>query len=480
MAWTGTGTEAVIPDHGSACAPIRVIHEKAFRGKSALTSAVIPAGVEVLGIDAFHSCYALTDITFPDSLRSIGLNAFLDCGKNASEPFFFMLPGGLTEIAGIVNGGNYAFSSCNAVKVVPPDSDTARTLSLANGDARGWFTYPGETDFRYIFYQSQTDGPYDTLHLMAWTGTGTEAVIPDHGSACAPIRVIHNSVFRNNAALTAAVIPEGVREIQYDAFFGCKLLGKISFPSTLTTIGRNAFNNCAADTDASVIFDLPIHIDTIADDSFHGCPAKLCCDRYESDGSPSLTRVTLGDRWYGWAEGILRVGEYRVPYEVRTETENGTVIHTEYAERLRLGGIVADMAGNGTRTVTIPTGVYLLDENCFAGRTDIGHVIMEEYTGLPDSPVPNTVCMIGSGAFRNCAWLTDITFSGSLHHIASEAFSGCGNSRPYGSYTFTFAFPDSGGTLGDFRLVDNDGPTYAFDNCNALVYVRWIATAPLN
>ncbi|CCX60718.1 tvBspA-like-625 [Bacteroides sp. CAG:598] len=49
-----------------------------------LTTAKLPQGVTVLGIDAFVKCNNLTSIELPASLTKIGLTAFYSCSKLAS------------------------------------------------------------------------------------------------------------------------------------------------------------------------------------------------------------------------------------------------------------------------------------------------------------------------------------------------------------------------------------------------------------
>ena len=49
-----------------------------------LTTAKLPQGVKVLGIDAFVNCNNLTSIELPASLMEIRGNAFSGCGKLVS------------------------------------------------------------------------------------------------------------------------------------------------------------------------------------------------------------------------------------------------------------------------------------------------------------------------------------------------------------------------------------------------------------
>ena len=473
MKYVGTGTQVAIPDHGTASTPVGVIQNGAFKSNATLTKVVIPEGVTELQTDAFHSCHLLTDVTFPQSLRTIGYNTFYCCGSQAEEAFFWRLPDNLTEIAGVQNGSNYSFRECNAVKVVTPDSATARLLSTANGDERGWFTYPDEEDFRYIFYQSEENGAYDTLHLMKYVGTGTEVEIPDHGTASTRIGVIHDSAFKGNATLTKVVIPEGVTDIQVDAFHSCYLLTDVTFPQSLRILGKHAFMYSGENAADNFYYILPNTIAEMGNAPFESSKARLCCDRYiNSDYSDyTSTYLLLGDKWWGWAEGPFRMKDCYVTY---THPEEQV---TEQVLRIELGGYVPEEGTDWMQPVTIPRSVYRIGDDCFKNLTELSCLIMPEYDLDEGDVISRSVQEIGANAFAGCSSLTSITFpSLALSHIAVGAFSGCGNNAPFDSYTFTFGLPETD----SFRAgVRQEQDWYYVADCNARFDINWIEVAPI-
>lgn len=71
-----------------------------------LTTAKLPQGVRVLGIDAFVKCNNLTSIELPASLTKIGLAAFYSCSKLASITCRAKTPPSL---------GTHAFENCDAL-----------------------------------------------------------------------------------------------------------------------------------------------------------------------------------------------------------------------------------------------------------------------------------------------------------------------------------------------------------------------------
>lgn len=60
------------------------------------------------------------------------------------------------------------------------------------------------------------------------------------------LRVISNCSFANCNNLTKIDIPEGVTEIYWGAFANCKSLCEVSLPSTLKFIGEHAFAHCTS------------------------------------------------------------------------------------------------------------------------------------------------------------------------------------------------------------------------------------------
>ena len=460
MAWAGSGTEVSIPDHGDAYTRVSVIHNSVFRQNTALTKVVIPEGMTKIQYDAFDGCTALTDVTFPSTLVRIEDNAFRGCGHAVGETFYYRLPDNLEFNQGMVGGDNYSFVDCDAVMVVTPDSNTARLLSTSNLEdyGRGSFTYPGELDFRYKFFPGEDGETYDTLHLMAWAGSETEVSIPDHGDASTKVSVIHNSVFRKKSTLTKVVIPEGVTEIQYDAFDGCSMLAEVTFPSTLATIGNNAFRGCATAVDGNVFYDLPDTLDSISVNAFSDCAAKLCCSRYISEeySDTTSTYQLLGDNWWGWLDGPFRLTDYPVTFRYQSSTgewATGTEI------RYRLAQYVAEEGPVNSLTVTIPDKVIVIDDECFKGRWDLKRVDMPDYALGTGEYTSRSVADIGARAFMDCSYLAVVNFPSVLSSLGDNAFTGCAASVGWNEYTCTVCLPNT-------QQIDAEDPANPFYNSN--------------
>ncbi|MDR3356445.1 MAG: leucine-rich repeat domain-containing protein [Spirochaetaceae bacterium] len=83
------------------------------------------------------------------------------------------------------------------------------------------------------------------------------------------LRILGESLFQGNEALTEIELPEGLVKIDYAAFAGAKNLKSVKLPSTLRTIGTYAFQGTALES-----IDLPAGLDEIGSAAFYGTSIK--------------------------------------------------------------------------------------------------------------------------------------------------------------------------------------------------------------
>ena len=87
------------------------IGENAFNGCCGLTSIILPSGVTSIGEAAFKECSRLTSLTLPPGVTEIGVAAFYGSGLTS-----LIIPPGVTEIGGLV------FADCCGLSslTIPP------------------------------------------------------------------------------------------------------------------------------------------------------------------------------------------------------------------------------------------------------------------------------------------------------------------------------------------------------------------------
>lgn len=203
------------------CVPsgISTLSNSTFQYCKNLSSVSLPENLTSIGEFAFNGCSSLISITIPDSVTSIGELAFSGCTNlqefnniNASSDKRSMIfdgvlncfaPGGITEYVipvGVTSIGRYAFSSCSNL--------TSVTLSK---------------DVTKVEYGA----------FMYCTG---ELVIDCNDVSC-----------DSSNSFTELTINEGVTSIIKSAFAGFAKLARTTIPSSITTIGQNAFANCTGE-----------------------------------------------------------------------------------------------------------------------------------------------------------------------------------------------------------------------------------------
>ena len=143
----------------------------AFRGCSGLISLTIPSSVTSIGYSAFEGCSGLTSLSIPSSVTSIGSGAFEGCSGLTS----LTIPSSVTSI------GSGAFEDCTGL---------------------------------------------------------TSLAIPSS------VTSIDRYVFENCSGLTSITIPSSVTWIGDSAFEGCSGLTSLTIPSSVTSIGSGAFEDC--------------------------------------------------------------------------------------------------------------------------------------------------------------------------------------------------------------------------------------------
>lgn len=215
------------------------IGDRAFAGRSEITSITMPNSVTKIGENAFASsgitsiqlseslpeitkeafsdCRSLTTITIPESVMSIGDYAFKDCFNLTS----IMISGGMTSI------GYAAFQSCYSLtSITIPENVTnisnkafyecakLTTVTIPNS-----VTNIGQEAFRYCFSLNSITIP-------------------------SSVTSIEYEAFYNCIGLTSITFQEGLLSISSEAFYGCSALISITIPNSVRTIGNSAFYNC--------------------------------------------------------------------------------------------------------------------------------------------------------------------------------------------------------------------------------------------
>lgn len=290
------------------------IGESAFAGCAYLQSMQIPASCVCIDDFAFQDCTALETVEIPAAVEEIGWCAF------DNTPFYRNQEGDFVILG---DGILYAYRGSDAALVIPDTVKTIGAFACADHHVLKSVTIPGSVRrvltgafdncenlseiqtpdvlellaadaFRNTKWYQKSKEDYLVLGqmLVAYLGKNTVAEVPEG------IRVINESAFEGNAALTTVVLPDSVTEIRRAAFYRCTSLQVAELSDALESVGDRAFWGC----DTLNYLRLGYALESVGDHAFAGCP-------YLEEVYLPDTLQQIGDYAFGFAWNEKR-GQY--------------------------------------------------------------------------------------------------------------------------------------------------------------------------
>ena len=214
--------------------------------------------------------------------------------------------------------------------------------------------------------------------ITGYTGAGGAITIPSTLGGC-PVRAIGNDAFSSDP-ITSVTIPSSITSIGSNAFYWCDLLTTATIPSGLISIGFQAFAGCTALTSMSI----PNSVTLIGFQAFAGCTYLTTIN--VGTGNPNY--ASINGVLYNKAISTLvqypggKAGVFSIPNSITT-----------------IGGGAFEY-GTSLTSVTIPNSV-----------TTIGGFAFSNNTALTYVTIGSGVTSIGLGAFFSCTSLTSIDVS---------------------------------------------------------------------
>ena len=302
-------------------------------------------------------------------------------------------------------------------------------------------------------------------------------------------------LYVNGKEVKDLVIPDGIKEIGYCAFQGCKCLTSVTLPNSVTSIDDYAFQGCSnmnfvfntgnlifigsyAFFDCSSLAEItiPEGVSEIKDCVFSNCISLSSVNMHngitkigdyafwgcESLGCISIPNslVEVGEYAFAFCNGLTGVYIDDLDSWCRIKFGDGMASNPlGYAHHLYLNGEeikdlvipnnissieqYAFIGGQGFNSITIPNSVTRISCYAFWGCTNVQSLA-----------VPNGVRLIGDYAFEYCIGLESVTFGNSLDMIGMLSFHACSNLT-------SLVIPDN--------VTDVD--RYAFQDCSNLISV---------
>ncbi|MBQ9693074.1 MAG: leucine-rich repeat protein [Clostridia bacterium] len=369
---------------------LKSIGENAFQECRHLKTVKLPDSVISIGDSAFSNCHDLEELTVGSGLKTIGSHAFYKC--KMSE---LILPESMTEI------GPSAFSYCASLKeIVIPNGVTVLEEWLFNGCSALTSVSIPDSVTRiedYVFsgctklmkvrmseniteitdaevFKDISPAAYNTYMFESYLGNENNPyvmLVKFDGTTVNSVIHEDTKVIGPNAfaecRMSTVEIPEGVRVLSKNAFAGY-MSKEISLPSTVTYIGDGAFSGCYA----LESLEIPEKAVTIGKDFLNGC-----------DKLVRLTVAEGNEKYYASGNCII-------------EKESKTLI-----------------AGCNGSVIPTDEGIKIIGRNAFYGR------------GITKLTIPDTVEIIGWGAFEKCRLISEVVIPSSVKEIQSYSFADC-------------------------------------------------------
>jgi hypothetical protein len=244
--------------------------------------------VTSIGNYAFNQCTGLSSITLPGSVTSIGNYAFNQCtGLNAVT-----IPGSATSI------GSYAFYQCAGfTSITIPSSVTsigeyAFTFNSCLFDVAGNNSNFSSVD-GVLYNKNQT-----VLFQCPVSKTGS-FVIPS------TVTSIGDGAFENCSGLTSVSLHNSVTFIGDHAFESCTGLTSFIIPNSVTYIGNYAYYKCTGLTSVTItatVITLPNTVTTIGDYAFDKCTGLISL--YANSPTPINLRLNSNSSYTGFNAAI--------------------------------------------------------------------------------------------------------------------------------------------------------------------------------
>lgn len=187
------------------------LYQKTFEFKGDITKVIVPEGVTKIGPGAFEGS-GVESVILPSTLREIKFTAFNGCKKLSS----ITIPEGVKKVE------YYTFERCESL----------RSVTLPNS-----IVTIEESAFEYCSKLRSIELPSSVKEIgkRAFIGCSLEELPNIQG-----VEVINEQAFAG-LNLTLVRIPEGVKKIDINSFFGCNRLAQLTIPSSVESIGENAF-----------------------------------------------------------------------------------------------------------------------------------------------------------------------------------------------------------------------------------------------
>lgn len=367
-----------------------------------------------------NNCTSLTTLNIGSNVQAIPAEAFRDLNFSNA----IVIPNSVTTI------GIYAFRNCDNITTITIGEGVTSMASQAILDCDGLTT---------VNYNAVNCNVGNTTINHTWLyncSMATTLTIGEH------VQSIFNGAFSRRydgvSFIGNLTLPSSLQSIGEEAFLDCTgLTGNLVIPNSVTSIGKKAFSGCTGFTGNLTIGN---GLTVIDERTFHGCngfigtltigssvetigyEAFRGCSGFTGDLTIPNSVITLGRNCFydcSGFDGTLTVGE-----GVVNINESAPFGNCSSLTAINYNAINATKPESGNwlwncnalTTLTIGPNVESIFESAFDGKSSLtGNLV-----------IPNSVTTIGKNAFKGCSGFNGtLTLSNNLTSIGEAAFRDC-------------------------------------------------------
>lgn len=378
-----------------------------------LSEARIISPLDTMPDNAFNRNKTLQKISFPTNLVRIGNAAFYNCSRLLSVE----IPATVTSM------GSFAFSGCGGLKsvILPPTKISYYGTAFSNCDSLVIATTPSVKDIFTSCRNLRTiivpegvttieGGAFYQLTSM------TKIILPS------TLTSIGTQAFYSCTSLDSITIPEGVTSIEDGAFWECNKMKSVRLPKSLISIKSTGFAYCRSLTSV----EIPVNATSVESEAFRACTGLITVITSSANGK-------YGGNIFEYCTNIKNIIIPEGTTAIKNNafsTNFGSVTSIKIPASVKSIGERAFYACSGIESISIPDSVSTIGAYAFSGCS-----------GLKSVTIPNAVTNLGIYSFQNCSSLSAITLPVALSSINEGVFSGCAKLA-------SFSFPGSIVSLG--------------------------------